>query len=416
MKILRHELLRVGDIILTTTGEPVSALVRGATKSDISHAMLCTDIGSVIDATTEGVHARNIQRILIEDERAVHVLRLKLEPTPAVLRAICQFVRQRIGTAYSKREAVQTVLGGSNVWSRKQFCSRLVAQAFASQGINLVSDPNYCSPNELLNSEHLIEINGCTRAATDEDIALAQSVDLTQQMRDATAALIDAARTRNPNILDLNDINQHLVVHPSDDAFILNVLRESGFLDVWRADVERSPWHYNLDLMEEIQEIETLKLYCRGTVADPGEARNRFAINARAFRELAIEHRLSSFDELAKLHEHLSRLHGMRLHVAAQWLAKHDPAAPPPVQHAPHSEEWFADLDAQDPVKAALTRIALKSAESETACSICGDDPAAAYRLDGNYLPGQMIVSLRLCDECVEIRAGMGEIFVPLGD
>lgn len=154
--------------------------------------MLCVDTGTVIDATGEGVHARNVQRILRDDKRAVHVLRLKQTPEPSDVRAICEYVRQRIGTSYSKRE-VKTVIGGSEIWSRKQFCSRLVAQAYASHGYQLVDDPNYCSPDEILQSDLLEEVLDCTRPATSDDIERAKTHDLTQAVRDCRFFLLCAS-------------------------------------------------------------------------------------------------------------------------------------------------------------------------------------------------------------------------------
>lgn len=63
-------LIRPGDILLTTTPGKVSAVVRKATGSDISHAMLCVEDSSVIDSTDEGVQARNLMRFLIEPDCA----------------------------------------------------------------------------------------------------------------------------------------------------------------------------------------------------------------------------------------------------------------------------------------------------------------------------------------------------------
>jgi hypothetical protein len=77
MKRLKMSALLRGDIILTTTAAAVSKAIRWGTKSDISHAMICVQHGSVIDATSEGVHARNTQRLFFEDGCALHVLRFE---------------------------------------------------------------------------------------------------------------------------------------------------------------------------------------------------------------------------------------------------------------------------------------------------------------------------------------------------
>lgn len=224
LKILRHERLKVGDIVLTTSGRPESLAVRLATKSDISHAMLYVDTCSVIDATLKGVHSRNTQRLLFDDHRAVHVLRLKEAVSFADVRAICEFVRQRIGTAYAKREVLRIPLGGSDVRSRKQFCSRLVAQAFASRGFRVVADPNYCSPNDLLRSDLLEEVADCVRPATPEDIAFTETADFTQIMIDATNAYLDSVREVAPHVLDTNDVDAHLELHPEQNDHIHRAL------------------------------------------------------------------------------------------------------------------------------------------------------------------------------------------------
>ena len=65
-KRLDDAVLYPGDIVLTTTTAAISKMIRVATRSDISHAMVYVENCSVIDATGEGVHARNTQRIFFE--------------------------------------------------------------------------------------------------------------------------------------------------------------------------------------------------------------------------------------------------------------------------------------------------------------------------------------------------------------
>ena len=77
MKKLDEASLKVSDIILTTTTAAVSKAIRLATRSDISHAMVYVQDHSVIDATGEGVQARNTQRLFFEDDCFVYALRLR---------------------------------------------------------------------------------------------------------------------------------------------------------------------------------------------------------------------------------------------------------------------------------------------------------------------------------------------------
>lgn len=82
MKILDERVLRVGDIILTSEKKPTSFAIRKVTKGHASHALIYVAHCSAIDAMPEGVHARNTQRMLFEDDIEISVLRPKVDLTP----------------------------------------------------------------------------------------------------------------------------------------------------------------------------------------------------------------------------------------------------------------------------------------------------------------------------------------------
>jgi len=414
MKILVHERLEVGDIVLTTTNEPISFAIRLATKGDISHAMLYVDTCSVIDATNEGVQARNTQRILIEDDRAVHVLRLKAGLSAKDAISICDFARSRVGTQYSVKEAIRVAAGGSDVWSRKQFCSRLVAQAYSSVGIDLVLDANFCSPNDILRSDQLTEIQDITRPATKEDLQFSEVTDIPQRMRDTTNAFLAGVRVKVPEIQHLNDVFSHLQSNPADDDHFHKALMDSGYLTVWQMETDESPWHFDLALMEAIPDSRSVQTYCVTILGDAGQARRRHAINASQSERPFKEHPLKTFGAFRDLSALLLDLLHARRYVAAMWLARHAPNALPPVVHTPHTPEWFAEYEIEEPDKAAMTKAVLNNEGREDICSICGDEPAADYRRAGPILPGILTPTLRLCDDCLTIRKQHhSELYVP---
>ena len=217
-RFVKDGALLPGDIVLTTTPKPLSAAIRIAMNSDISHAMLCVADLSVIDSTGEGVHARNLQWMEIKPGCAFHVLRPG-EPlsTEQVARAI-RYARERIAMPYTQAGAVQSLFK-KGVVTHHQFCSRLVAQAYRAAGVNLVPDADRCTPAELLKSPLLVEIPDVLRKVTAaEAAARAAHGDRTQLMRDAIKALVDGARKLSPAIETVNDIDQYLMRHPRADA------------------------------------------------------------------------------------------------------------------------------------------------------------------------------------------------------
>src|SRR6266851_772720 len=120
MKKLKESALRVGDIILTTSPEKISKIIRKGTKSDISHAMIYVQGHSVIDATGDGVHSRNTQRLHYEDDLAIHVYRMRRGLTNAEALGICNYARAAVGTEYTTKEALQSVRRRRNPATRKQ--------------------------------------------------------------------------------------------------------------------------------------------------------------------------------------------------------------------------------------------------------------------------------------------------------
>jgi Permuted papain-like amidase enzyme, YaeF/YiiX, C92 family len=415
MKRLISSILQRGDIILTTTTEPVSKAIRAGTKSDISHAMICVEHSSVIDATSDGVHARNTQRLFFDDQCSLHVFRLKSGLSAEQAKAVCQFVRQRVGSEYSVKEAIRTVIGGSDQWTRKQFCSRLVAQAYAHAGIKLIGDPNYCSPADLAKSPLVAAVQDATETVTLEEAARwAAHTDTTQAMRDATNSVLQGVRKKNKAIQTFEDVIAHLIRHPEDDPYVLDLLSSSGYLTVWQINTDKNQWQYDDELIGLIPRGDCEE-YCLRTFKDEEAGPNRYIVNRGQLASLSKRFGLASFERLLELYDLLAALHRQRVAVATRWLETNslislqiDTAL------TPHSPEWFAAQELWDPPKAAQTKYIIEAEGRRDICSVCGDDPAQDYRLAEPFRPPGGADTLRLCEDCLVIRRASGDPFEPM--
>lgn len=413
MRKLNESALQIGDIILTTTTDLLSKGIRKVTGSDISHALVYVESHSVIDATGDGVHSRNTQRLIWDDQCAVHILRLAEGLAEPHSRRIVNYVRGRIGTQYSKVEAARSVLGGAKSPGRRQFCSRLVAQAYACAGLDLVADPNYCSPEQIKGSTRLVAVQGAVQSVSNDEIKCWDGIhDTPQSMRDATNALLSGARANNARIENVNDIDHHLKVTLGDDAYFADLYERSGYLTVWVAEFEKNRWQYDLQAMIDKSGPDAAKRqYCEDLLDDDEEGLVRFEVNRAGYSLLAEEYPLETFRRLSTLYEKLVELHLKRRQTAAKWLRLKGfvrlPERNPAVLLTPHTEEWFAALVAWNPQQAAHTRFILLQAGSDAVCSVCGDDPVRDYRLVGPGVPDGAICTLRLCNDCWRIRAEM---------
>lgn len=418
-KRLNHSVLKPGDIVLTTTSLPISKLIRTVTASDISHAMLYVQNGSVIDADSEGVHARNTQRLFYSEDCAVYVLRLRNDISSTQLETVITYMRGHIGTEYSAIEASLSVIGGLNYLSKKQFCSRIVAQAFATAGITLVKTPNYCSPNDLKTSPFLISVENPTIEVTAEEAAAWEGIDDAPQiMRDTINIILNGAREKDLSIQNFDDLHSYLIRNPEHDNYFCKLLETSNYLSLWKLDKQKNPWHYNLNLMSASISSSTknqVEDYCWGVVKDQELGPSRYIVNRGGYLLFSQQYDLHFFHLMAELYDYLAELHRIRVDVAIGWLEQNEylPYSSP-THFIPHTPEWFTALEKWDPTKAIMVRTAIKLAGSEEVCSICGDDPAQDYRLEEELKPAGGVDTLRLCDTCVQIRKSYGDLYLPL--
>ncbi len=226
---------------------------------------------SAIDATSDGVHSQNTQRLFFELNWPVHVLRLTEELDPKTAKRICDYVRERVGAEYSIQNALMAGAKLSNKASHKQFCSRLVAKAFLELGRPLVANPDTCTPASFLKSNALFEVTNALREVSNEEVKAWQNhPDTTQMMRNTTNTVLDAIRKLDPSIQRIDNAVGLAVLRPDLDDKIANIFVESGYFDVWKLEREKSPWQYDLakmSLMSVKHPTENID-YCQNVIRD----------------------------------------------------------------------------------------------------------------------------------------------------
>jgi hypothetical protein len=405
-------LIQPGDIVLTTTPETISQTIRKVTGADISHAMICVGRSSVIDSTGDGVQARNLGRIILEPGCAGHVLRPVKPLTTDQLHSVISFSRAVVGTRYTITGAAKSVVAGFVV-GRRQFCSRLVAQAYRDAGVNLVLDADFCHPGELLRSSALVEIPNVLRnLSPKEEADWREDIDNVQAMRDSTNALLREARKLSSEIESLNDIDTYLVDHPEGDAQLVQALRSSRYLELWRDEFERNSWQYNVALMEGHDgSSERKQRYCEELLADEELCQNRFIANHAGYVTVNTLHPRQYFALMVELYSSLTEFHARRIKAATDWLARRGLFEPPTSKLLrPHTPEWLASLREWNPKQAAMVEAVLQTTGSSDVCSVCADDPVRDYVLVSRPAAGPG--TLRLCDDCFRIRS-VGEPMRP---
>lgn len=247
------DVLRPGDILLSVDDSKISRGIARFTGGEFSHAMFYVG-NSFIHAMTDGVYSKNPQRYLRDD--ASHLAAFRLLPeysAKADFGPACQFVRSQVGALYSIPQAMMA--GPKKKLSTaeksgKQFCSRLVAQAFDSIGISLVDNVNYCSPNELARSHLLQRVENATKQLNEEEIAFSKTFDANAVIQKRTYQWLDktrrlALRRGITPISTQTDVLPMLIAYPSLDNTVSGYMANSGYADFYDWDRKKNPWRYD---------------------------------------------------------------------------------------------------------------------------------------------------------------------------
>lgn len=254
MYIFDLDKLMVGDIILTRQNTRISQLVRQVTGSQYSHAILYVGVASIIDSDGLGVQSNNIQRKLIENPDDAVVLRLKDATDTVILMEAETYARRMIGMAYSTNEAKISHLTDELEAKEpnRQFCTRFVAKSYEYAGVNIVNNPNYCTPEDLLQSDKLIKIDDCLRIANEKEIEFANSENpLEKQTEIHNSIFVKARELTGKDVQTFEQINECIVETPEIDSEMSEFVKASGYLDMMEKDEEVNPQHYNAEKMIE---------------------------------------------------------------------------------------------------------------------------------------------------------------------
>lgn len=242
----------IGDIILTRQNTRISQLVRQVTGSEYSHAILYVGVASIIDSDGLGVQSNNLQRKLIQNPEDAVVLRLKDIPEPSILMEVETYARRMIGMAYSTNEAKVSHL--TNELDAKepnrQFCTRFVAKSYESAGIDIVDNPNYCTPENVLKSDKLITVKNCLRLANEKEIEFANSENPMEKQTEIHNLIFAKGREiTGKDIQTFEQLNECIVEIPEIDNEISEFVKASGYLDMMEKDEKVNPQHYNAEQM-----------------------------------------------------------------------------------------------------------------------------------------------------------------------
>ena len=155
--MLEGELLRPGDILLSTQEAKASLAIRLFTRSRFSHAAIVLGDGMYAEAVGLGVRIRSIRTILAP---RLLVRRLASGDTTAAQRA-ADLARKYVHAGYWTSGAMLAMFRAARLDDRNLlFCSHLVARCYEEAGAAIVerTAPDKTTPASLARSDRLVDV------------------------------------------------------------------------------------------------------------------------------------------------------------------------------------------------------------------------------------------------------------------
>jgi hypothetical protein len=235
-----------------------------------SHAAIWVG-GTLIEATQDGVFSKNPQRIILEKEIHAAVFRSRTPLTQDQAKAICGYARSQVGTLYALSEAIfslpmRRIAKLGLLETKKQFCSRLVALAYAESGYDLINlrQPKFCTPRMLSICKAFEKVPGIVREARPEEIAFAATDDPVKQNQAHTFEWLNGVRNlvnsdeilrKAFDIQSINDVDRLLDKHPELDRQITTLIRATEYLTFYNHETKQPHLAYRYNKMAMIEMV-----------------------------------------------------------------------------------------------------------------------------------------------------------------
>lgn len=315
MYVFDIEKLEEGDILLTAQKKllSVSTAIKVLTWSRYSHAMMYVGNYSFIHAVANGgVRRQNIQYEFFKKDSQACVLRVK---DTKIAKRACEYVKLQVHTQYSVREAIRTKIELKEEGNR-QFCSRLVAEAYAKAGLPLVKNSSLCSPQELYESSLTEVVFGCLREATSNDLMIKETVDTTSIWAIFEASIFEKIRIfTGEDIQNTEDLLRFLIYNPYyDDAIVqlhkdenyfnfLKLLKYRDYHNSYEALVKYFPKNISKEnfIKEEMQSIEKMIKECQYSFELYQSKENDFKLNFATMMKSYYHDELNSLENRLNL-------------------------------------------------------------------------------------------------------------------
>lgn len=235
-----------GDILLMNTYEEI---LRGKLKCQYEHAAIYIGDAQIMEANGAHVVMSHIYSYAFKDFEHARVLRLK-DYSPITLSDVARNARKQMGREYVNKRHLLHVRDFKKTdekdKSNRSFCSRLVAQSYKGENIDIVPNSDFCEPDDFLKSPYLEQVKDAVVPITEE---LLNVVMVQQKYREEhdidspNAALFkNLSELYGIDIQDLGQAIQSAIDKPELDDKAIEIIRTSDMFKHMDSIRKEMPW------------------------------------------------------------------------------------------------------------------------------------------------------------------------------
>lgn len=277
--IFNPGMLLPGDILLMNTYEEN---LRDKMKCKYEHAALYLGDAYVVEANGLYVTTTHIYSYAFKEASHACVLRLK-KYSMINLESIARSAREQLGRKYINTLQFKSVRPNkeSDIKdnSNRSFCSRLVAQSYEREGINLLPNADYCEPDDFLNASLLEEVKDAVIPFSDdmENVVMNNQRSREDSAMDSPNAELFSEMSELYKV-DIQDIGQMLAAslsHLDLDETAINIIKKSRMFKHMEDVKRETPWlldddsffeHYKCDMTSGLHFIYSQMIHYDNTI------------------------------------------------------------------------------------------------------------------------------------------------------
>lgn len=243
--------LMPGDILLMNTYEE---RLRKKLECKYEHAAIYVGDAFIMEANGAYVNMSHIYSYAFRELDHACVLRLK-KYSPINLDNIARNARKQMGREYVNTRQFIHVRNRKNSEERdtsnRSFCSRLVAQSYYEEGINVLPNPDYCEPDDFLISELLVEVKDAVipiNADLIKVVVSQQEQREKDEMDSPNAELFkQLSDLYNTDIQDLDQVIKSALNNPMLDDEAIEIIKASKMFKHMELVNDKMPWFMDND-------------------------------------------------------------------------------------------------------------------------------------------------------------------------